>query len=74
VLIGQRLLQALPALAGIIVVTFALTRALPGDPAVYFAGDAANAASIAQVRTALGLDRSMPEQFWLYLIAAAHSG
>ncbi len=66
-LIGQRLLQALPAIAGIIVVTFMLTRALPGDPAAYFAGDAADAESIAQVRAALGLDRSMPEQFWLYL-------
>ncbi len=46
-MIGGRLLQALPSVVGIIVVTFLLTRALPGDPAVYFAGPAADAASTA---------------------------
>ena len=70
-IVGQRLLQALPAIAGIIVVSFLLTRALPGDPAVYFAGDAADEASIAEVRAALGLDRSLPEQLWLYLAQLA---
>ena len=49
-LIGRRLVQAIPSIAGIIVVTFLLTRALPGDPAVYFAGPAADAQSIAQIR------------------------
>jgi len=37
----RRLATALPVIAGVIVVTFLLTRALPGDPAVYFAGPAA---------------------------------
>jgi len=32
-LIGRRLLQAVPSLIGIVIVTFVLTRALPGDPA-----------------------------------------
>jgi len=64
---GSRLLQALPAVAGIVVITFVLTRALPGDPAAYFAGPAADAASIAQVRHALGLDKSLPLQFLDYL-------
>lgn len=67
-LVGQRLLQAVPSVLGIIIVTFLLTRALPGDPAVYFAGAAADAASIAQIRTALGLDKSLPQQFWLYVV------
>jgi peptide/nickel transport system permease protein len=66
-LIGQRCWQAVPTIAGIIVVTFLLTRALPGDPAVYFAGPAADAKSIAEIRKNLGLDRSLPEQFLLYL-------
>ena len=34
--IARRLLGALPNLAGVIVVTFLLMRALPGDPAAYF--------------------------------------
>jgi peptide/nickel transport system permease protein len=63
----KRLLQAAPTIFGIVVVTFLLTRALPGDPAVYFAGAAADAESIAQIRKSMGLDRSMPEQFAFYL-------
>ncbi|MFZ9077288.1 MAG: ABC transporter permease [Alphaproteobacteria bacterium] len=58
--------QALPALLGVVVVSFILTRALPGDPAVYFAGPAADAKSIQQVRESLGLDRPLMEQFFIY--------
>ncbi len=65
-LVLGRLAQAIPTLVGVIVVTFVLTRALPGDPAVYFAGPAADEKSIAQIRAALGLDRSLPEQFLAY--------
>ena len=66
-LIGRRLLQAAPVVMGIIVVTFILTRALPGDPAVFFAGPATDEKSIAEIRASLGLDKSWPEQFWVYL-------
>jgi len=65
--IGYRLLQAVPVVFGIIVITFMLTRALPGDPAVYFAGPAADERSIAEIRAQLGLDRPLPVQFWSYL-------
>ena len=65
--IGRRLLQSLPSVFGIIVISFVLTRALPGDPAVYFAGAMADEESIAQVRKALGLDRSWVEQFFIYV-------
>lgn len=71
ILIGRRLLQAVPSLIGIVIVTFVLTRALPGDPAAYFAGPAADEKSIAEIRSALGLDRSLPEQFWAYVIDLA---
>jgi hypothetical protein len=37
-MIGRRLVAALPSIAGVVVVTFLLTRLLPGDPAAYFAG------------------------------------
>ena len=62
-----RLLQAIPSIIGIVIVTFVLTRALPGDPAVYFAGPAANAESIQEIRVSLGLDKSWPEQFLIYV-------
>lgn len=65
--IAKRLLGALPNLLGIVVITFVLTRALPGDPAAFFAGPAGSQEAVEQVREKLGLNRSMPEQFWIYL-------
>ena len=62
-----RVLQAIPVVIGVVIVSFVLTRALPGDPAVYFAGAAADEASIQEIREALGLDKSMPEQFLIYV-------
>ena len=38
----KRMLMAVPSLIGVVIVTFLLTRALPGDPAAYFAGPAAS--------------------------------
>lgn len=61
-----RLIQAVPSVIGIIIISFALTRALPGDPAVYFAGFIADEESIQQVRESLGLDRSWIEQLLIY--------
>ena len=54
---------------GVVIITFLLTRALPGDPAAYFAGGAATAEAVAQVRAQLGLDRSLIEQFFSYIAA-----
>ncbi|WP_158810976.1 ABC transporter permease [Beijerinckia sp. L45] len=71
-LVGQRILHAVPALVGIVIITFLLTRALPGDPAAYFAGPTADAESIAQIRHNLGLDRSLPVQFVVYVRDLLH--
>jgi dipeptide transport system permease protein len=66
-LIGKRLLLAIPSLVGVVIVTFLLTRALPGDPAAYFAGPAATKEAIEQIRQKLGLDQSLPVQFVQYV-------
>ena len=66
-MIARRLVGALPNLVGVIIITFVLTRALPGDPAAYFAGAAATQEAVDQVRRQLGLDRSLLEQFFLYV-------
>src|ERR1700722_3043201 len=68
----KRLATVIPTLIGVIVVTFLLTRVLPGDPAVYFAGPAATPQSIAQIRKTLGLDQPLPEQFAWYVDDLAH--
>src|SRR5258708_28166380 len=63
---------AIPSISGVIVVTFMLTRLLPGDPAAYFAGLAASPQAIAEVRTKLGLDKTLPEQFVAYIGDLVH--
>lgn len=66
-MILRRLLGAIPNIIGVIIVTFLLTRALPGDPAAYFAGPSATSEAIEQIRKQLGLDKGMATQFGLYL-------
>jgi ABC-type dipeptide/oligopeptide/nickel transport system permease component len=70
--IAKRLVTVIPTLIGVVIVTFLLTRVLPGDPAAYFAGPAATADSIAEIRKTLGLDRPLPEQFVHYVSDLAH--
>ena len=62
-MIGKRLMFAIPSLIGVVVVTFLLTRALPGDPAAYFAGPAATKEAVEQIRKKLGFDKPLIEQF-----------
>lgn len=64
----KRLAQTIPSLIGVVVVTFILTRALPGDPAAYFAGAAATKEAVEEIRKKLGLDQSMPKQFMDYIV------
>jgi len=68
----KRLATAIPSLVGVIVISFLLTRVLPGDTASYFAGPAATPQAIAEVRKQLGLDKSLPEQFARYVVDLAH--
>ena len=65
--VSNRLFQSIPSIVGIVIISFLLTRALPGDPAVYFAGAMADKESIEQVRVSLGLDKGIVEQFFIYV-------
>ena len=66
--VGRRLLASVPALLGVVVVTFTLMRVLPGDPAVFFAsGPSAGQAEIEALRHSMGLDRPVPVQLARYL-------
>ena len=68
----KRLLMAVPSLIGVVIVTFLLTRALPGDPAAYFAGPAATKEAVEQIRVQLGLDKPLYIQFVKYVADLAH--
>ena len=62
----RRLLSTIPVLLIVSVLVFLMLRLTPGDPAAVLAGDAASTEQIAQIRTGLGLDRSIPEQFLIW--------
>ena len=67
-----RLATAIPSLIGVVIVTFLLTRVMPGDTASYFAGPAATPQAIAEIKTKLGLDKPLPVQFANYVSDLAH--
>jgi dipeptide transport system permease protein len=71
-MILKRLMMAVPSLIGVVIVTFLLTRALPGDPAAYFAGPAATKEAVEQIRVQLGLDKPLYLQFIRYVGDLAH--
>jgi peptide/nickel transport system permease protein len=70
--IAKRFLTAIPSVIGVIIITFLLTRVLPGDTAAYFAGPAATPAAIDEVRKQLGLDLPLSQQFIRYTIDLVH--
>jgi peptide/nickel transport system permease protein len=59
----KRLLAAVPVMAVVAIVVFALLRFAPGDPALILAGDLATPEQVAQIRESLGLSRPLPAQF-----------
>ncbi|MGI9408944.1 MAG: ABC transporter permease, partial [Hyphomicrobiaceae bacterium] len=52
---------------GIVTVAFFLMRAIPGDPAAYMLGDYATKEALATLRSQLGLDRPVVEQYLIFL-------
>jgi ABC-type dipeptide/oligopeptide/nickel transport system permease component len=71
-MIAKRMVLIIPNLIGVVIVTFLLTRALPGDPAAYFAGPAADKQAVEQIRVKLGLDKPLIVQFGRYVNDLVH--
>ena len=71
-----RLLQAIPVLLLVAVLTFVLMHMLPGDPAVVIAGPDATPEAVDRLRHQLGLDRPLWEQLvhWLGNLARGDFG
>jgi peptide/nickel transport system permease protein len=65
--VAKRLIQLVPTLALVLLVIFVLVRLLPGDPTSAMLGDRATDADVARLNAQLGLDRSIPMQFLLFL-------
>ncbi len=65
--IARRLAATLPVMAVVAVFVFLLVRLTTGDPAAIIAGDAATSQQVDEIRSKLGLDRPIPQQFVIWL-------
>ena len=65
--IARRLGQVLATVVLVGLIIFGLMHLLPGDPALILLGDKATDATIARLHHELGLDRSLPVQFFEFL-------
>jgi len=67
----RRLLQVVPTVAGILLVSFLLVHIAPGDPVIAIAGENGDAAYYASMRQRFGLDRPLLEQLATYAVRVA---
>ena len=65
--IWKRFLQSIVTLFLVVTFTFALTRMVPGDPARTMLGPQADLESVEKLREELGLNKSMGEQYVMYM-------
>lgn len=63
----QRLLAAIPMMLAVSVIVFVVLRAIPADPIGMMLPPNATREDAEALRAAYGLDRSVPEQYWIWL-------
>jgi len=63
----RRLVLSVPVLLGVATLVFSLIHMIPGDPAQAMLGETASAADVAALRSRLGLDRPLLEQYAAFL-------
>lgn len=68
----RRVLEAVPLLLGVVVLTFVLVHVAPGDPVRILAGDGGDESYYATMRAKFGLDRPLPEQLVIYVGGTLH--
>jgi len=65
--IAKRLLFAIPVLFGLSLIVFLIMAMIPGDPATAILGSYATPENVEQLNRALGLDKSLPQQYLIWL-------
>jgi peptide/nickel transport system permease protein len=70
--IVRRIVATIPVMLLVAVFVFLLLRLAPGDPAAIIAGDNVTPAQIAMIRTNLGLDQPIWQQFGIWIWRLAH--
>jgi peptide/nickel transport system permease protein len=66
----RRILSGIVVLWLVLTLVFVLVHSVPGDPAQIIAGDLADAKTVADIRTKLGLDQPLWKQYWNLLRGA----
>ena len=70
IFLARRLIQTIPVLVGISVLTFILIYYLPADPARMYAGPSATVETVDRIRHELGLDQPVWKH-WLEIVVPA---
>jgi peptide/nickel transport system permease protein len=65
--LARRLALTIPVLLGVATLVFSLIHLIPGDPALAMLGETASEQDVAALRTRLGLDRPLLEQYGAFL-------
>jgi peptide/nickel transport system permease protein len=68
----ERITALFAVLLGLVAVVFVLERQVPANPVRALLGTSASAAAVAAKKHQLYLDRSLPSQFWHFLVGALH--
>ena len=64
----RRLIQAVPILALVSLISFGIMQLVPGDPAIIIGGPSATPAELDQIRINLGLDKPFLVQLWIFYV------
>jgi peptide/nickel transport system permease protein len=65
--VRKRLILMVFVLFGVTILIFGMVHFLPGDPAMILLGDRGTVENVALLREQLGLNRSLPEQYWIFV-------
>jgi len=63
----RRLVGFVAVMVGVSIITFDLSHLVPADPAIVALGDHATDAQIEAFREKYGLNKPVPEQYWIYV-------
>lgn len=70
--IVKRILSSLLVLLGVVTITFFIARVIPSSPETKWAGQRATPEQLEAARIELGVDKSLPEQYVIYLNDLIH--
>ena len=70
--IVKRILQMIPSVLLVLLITFTLSRIVPGDPARMMAGEQAPEEAVERIREEMGLNDPIPKQFVDYVGDVLH--